>query len=64
MVKEGSLWGDMNGKNFRVISVAQVDGHTWVYYREDFGYKTPEEGCKQYSCYQESFVQRFRQLPE
>lgn len=63
MVKAGTLWGSTD-KNFRVISVTEIDGHTWVYYREDFGFKTPTTECKEYSCYLESFVTRFRPQPE
>jgi hypothetical protein len=63
MINSGSLWtsGD---KFFRVISVAEVDGHTWVHYREDRGIKVPALECREYSCYQESFLQRFRKQPE
>jgi hypothetical protein len=63
MITPGSIWtgGD---KKFRVISVTEVDGHVWVYYREDHGTKIPAIECKEYSCYQESFILRFRQVPE
>jgi hypothetical protein len=63
MVKEGSLWHSLD-KHFRVISVTEIDGHTWVHYREDRGIKVPRLECREYSCYQESFLQRFRQVPE
>jgi hypothetical protein len=63
MVKEGTIWtsGD---KNFRVLSVTNVDNNIWIHYREDKGIKVPSIECKEYSCYQESFILRFRQLPE
>ena len=64
MVKEGSIWGTVDGKRFRVLSVTEVEGHTWVHYREDKGFKVPAVECKEYSCYLESFKQRFRVLPE
>jgi hypothetical protein len=64
MIKEGSLWGTGEGKFFRVLSVKEIDGHTWVHYREDQGIKVPALECREYSCYQESFLQRFRQVPE
>jgi hypothetical protein len=64
MIKEGSLWGTGEGKFFRVLSVSEIDGHTWVHYREDRGIKVPTLECREYSCYQESFLQRFRQVPE
>lgn len=63
MVKAGELWGDSNNKNFRVIHVVEVDGHTWVHYREDKGFKVSENN-REYSCYIESFLSRFRKLPE
>lgn len=63
MVKAGTLWSDTD-KFFRVLSVTEVDGHTWVHYREDRGSKFPVIECREFSCYLESFVSRFRQLPE
>lgn len=63
MVEAGTLW-EGTDKKFRVISVTDVDGHTWVHYREDRGTKFPTIECKEYSCYVESFLVRFRQLPE
>jgi len=64
MVKNGSLWGSEDGKRFRVLSVVEIDGKTWVHYREDKGIKVPTIQCREYSCYLESFVQRFRIQPE
>lgn len=64
MVKEGTLWGSTDGKKFRVLHVVEQEGHTWVHYREDLGWKTPATECREYSCYVESFEQRFRQVPE
>lgn len=61
MVKHGSKWSAGNGKTFQVINVIEVDGHTWVYYRD---LKVFNEEIKEYSCYIESFLQRFTQLPE
>jgi hypothetical protein len=63
MVKVGSKWSSTD-KQFCVISVTEVDGHTWVHYREDLGIRVPVKECKEYSCYQESFLLRFRPLPE
>jgi hypothetical protein len=63
MVKAGTLWGSID-KKFRVLSVTEIEGNTWVHYREDRGIKIPAIECKEYSCYQESFVQRFRQILE
>jgi hypothetical protein len=60
MVKEGSKWwaGD---KVFQVINVLEIDNHTWVYYRT---VKPVDEEPREYSCYIESFLQRFTALPE
>jgi hypothetical protein len=63
MVKQGTLWTGDHEKLFRVLSVTEIDGHTWVHYREDRGIKIPAVECREYSCYLESFVQRFREIP-
>jgi len=57
-IKAGSKWtgGD---KKFVVIQTVEQEGHTWVHYRED---KSSEP--KEYSCYLESFLQRFNSVPE
>lgn len=59
MVKQGSRWTS-GEKDFIVLAVVDAeDGHTWVHYREDLGIKVPTLQCKEYSCYIESFTQRF-----
>jgi hypothetical protein len=64
MVKAGTLWGTYNDrKKFRVISVTEIDDHTWVYYRLDNCNPNIAE-CQEWSCYIESFLQRFNPLPE
>ena len=63
MIKVGSRWEGVN-MQFRVLAVVEADGHTWVHYREDLGIKVPVLECREYSCYQESFLARFRPLPE
>lgn len=62
MVKNGSKWGSSDGKIFQVINTVEIDNHTWIYYR-NFNI-SPESECKEYSCYVESFLQRFTPLPE
>jgi hypothetical protein len=64
MVKQGTLWTGDHEKLFRVISVTDIDGRTWVHYREDRGIKVPTLECREYSCYLDSFIERFHQLPE
>ena len=58
IIKEGSRW-DGGGKKFVVIQTVEQDGHTWVHYRE-----LNSNAPKEYSCYLESFVERFRSIPE
>jgi len=60
MVKEGSRWiSDKTGQTFHVLSVIELEGHTWVHYiLED------ANDPKEFSCYLESFTPRFRKLPE
>lgn len=53
-VKEGSVWTSNNEKEFVVLHVVELNGHTWVHYRDQ---DCPE--CHEYSCYIESFVARF-----
>jgi len=55
IIKEGSRWLGNDRKVFTVISVVELEGHTWVHYRDNE---------REYSCYQESFEQRFQQLPD
>ena len=63
MVQQGTLWGSSDSKKFRVISVTEVEGNTWVHYRDELpGFD--QSKAREYSCYVESFEQRFRKLPE
>ena len=62
MVKEGSKWtGTGDNIKFRVIHVIEIEGHTWVHYIKE---NAPEDSNREYSCYLESFLQRFRPIPE
>ncbi len=63
MITPGSVWRSNDYKKFRVISVTEVDGHTWVHYRLDVAKSNITE-CEEYSCYAESFLQRFTSSPE
>ena len=62
MVKVGSKWsGTGNEKNiFRVIHVVELDDHTWIHYIKE---NAPEDSNREYSCYEESFLSRFREIP-
>lgn len=63
MVKAGSVWRTADDKKFRVLSVVEADGHTWVHYRNELPGFNQEE-AKEYSCYIESFTERFGPTPE
>ena len=56
--KNGSLWTAYERKNFRVLSTVEVDGKTWIHYISE-GDTVPQE----YSCYLESFLSRFNEIP-
>jgi hypothetical protein len=58
MVKVGSKWVGNENHTFRVIQVVEIDGHTWVHYIKE---NAPEDSNREYSCYMESFLSRFRE---
>lgn len=59
-VKEGTLWGSVDGKQFRVLHIVKDDdNNTWVHYRDD-----KVESPNEYSCFLESFTVRFSKLPD
>jgi hypothetical protein len=61
MVKTGSKWsGSDNTTIFRVIQVVEIEDHTWVHYIKE---NAPEDSNREYSCYEESFLSRFREQP-
>jgi hypothetical protein len=60
MVKVGSKWVGNEDNIFRVIHVIELDDHTWIHYIKD---NAPEDLNREYSCYEESFLSRFRQIP-
>jgi hypothetical protein len=62
MIKDGSVWAGSETK-FIVLHTVELEGHTWVHYREH-NPKKPTLECKEYSCYLESFLTRFNQTPE
>jgi hypothetical protein len=61
MVREGSKWMGNANDRFHVIHVIELEGHTWVHYIKE---NAPEGSNREYSCYMESFLQRFRSIPE
>lgn len=52
-VKLGSKWFSSDHMKFWVIAVVEREGNVWVHYRNESG--------QEFSCYQDSFVQRFRE---
>ncbi len=54
-LNKGSRWVSRDGssREFTIIDVKDVEGHTWVHYRDN---NSPP---KEYSCYLESFLSRF-----
>jgi hypothetical protein len=51
MIKENTVWLGHDHSEFLVLHLIELDGHRWVHYRDNQG--------KEYSCYEEAFVQRF-----
>lgn len=60
-IKNGSRWHGSDSTVFVVIGTMLVEGKDWVYYRAE---KPKDHMPAEYSCYQESFLSRFRPLPE
>lgn len=64
MVKEGSLWSDNHGKEFRVLHVIELEGNTWVHYRTEPPKGHSAKDCKEFSCFAEAFEARFSKKEE
>jgi len=62
MVKEGSRWVGNGSETFHVIHTIELDGHKWVHYIKENA--QTHDLNREYSCYEESFLQRFRPIPE
>jgi hypothetical protein len=60
-VKEGSRWAGNDRTRFHVLSVVELEGHTWVHYIKE---NAPEDSTREYSCYIESFLSRFSPIIE
>jgi hypothetical protein len=59
-IKDGSRWSGHNHNHvFIVLHTIEQDGHIWVHYRDAKG-----DPPREYSCYQESFENRFTPLTE
>jgi hypothetical protein len=53
--KDGSRWTGNQRDTFRVLHTIELDAQTWVHYIKENTDADPRE----YSCYLESFLQRF-----
>lgn len=53
----GSYWSAGDGVKFRVVETIFLDDNTWVHYIR-------LNDNTEYSCYVESFLQRFSERPE
>lgn len=60
-IRSGSKWWASNGEQFVVLATHTIDGNDWVHYR---AVQLKNEEVKEFSCYKESFLSRFTQLPE
>ena len=58
--KNGSRWQGNGRDTFHILSTIELEGRTWVHYIKDNATQDPKE----FSCYLESFLERFRELPE
>lgn len=57
--KHGSKWDGGGGMIFRVLHTVEIEGHTWVHYIKN---NVTETENREYSCYVESFLERFREI--
>lgn len=60
-IKNGSRWTGTEGTVFIVIGTVIVEGKNWIYYRLE---KPQDHLPSEFSCFEESFLHRFRQIPE
>jgi len=61
MIKMGSKWTSSDGKIFIVLGTVDLEGKRWVYYRSE----TSEAHLpNEFSCFEESFLARFRPVVE
>lgn len=52
MIKENTTWMGNGQDEFLVLHTVEIDGHRWVHYRDQKG--------REYSCYEDAFLLRFR----
>ena len=59
IVEPGSKWVSTDFVKFQVIDTTEINGQKWVYYRK---LKSSPEECREYSCFLESFLNRFTKI--
>ena len=59
MIKAGSRWTGTEGIVFVVIDTTLIEDKTWVHYRLE---KPKDHLPEEFSCFEESFMARFRPL--
>lgn len=59
--RDGSLWAGTDMIKFRVLHTITLDNHIWVHYIK---HNSSDAGTREYSCYVESFLERFNEVPD
>jgi hypothetical protein len=57
--KNGSKWQGNDRDTFHILSTIELEGKTWVHYIKE----NTTQDTREFSCYLESFLERFRELP-
>jgi hypothetical protein len=60
-IKRGSRWSGGDDKVFVVIGTLPIEQKIWVHYRLE---KPVDHMPAEFCCFEESFLVRFRQLPD
>lgn len=60
-IEIGSVWSSNSGIHFQVINEMHIEGNDWIHYRM---IDKETEEPKEFSCYRESFLSRFYQIPK
>lgn len=57
-IEKGSIWSGNSGVQFQVIDQVVIEDQTWIHYR-----LVSSDEPKEFSCFKESFLERFTQIP-
>jgi hypothetical protein len=58
-IEKGSLWSGNSRTQFQVIDQVVIEDQTWIHYR-----LVSSDDPKEFSCFKESFLERFTKLPK